>query len=120
MFVHYNAGTNSTNKKGCFCSIEWWLNKEEIFNIFSIPKLEGMGFCITYDRMDGNYIVHSKDGEVQFNKNKMVLPYIESKKEDMVFLQTLWESYESFTKKEITEAKLAHKSQLIIGHPYER
>ena len=43
----------STNKKGRFGSIECWFNKEGIANIFSIKKLEEIGFCITFDSMDG-------------------------------------------------------------------
>ena len=39
-----------------------------------------MGFIITYDSMDGHYIVHTKDGDVQFNKDEMCLTYIETKK----------------------------------------
>ena len=40
LFGHCNAGASSANKKGCFGSIEFWLNKEGIDNIFIILKLE--------------------------------------------------------------------------------
>ena len=80
MFGNFNAGTTSTNKKGCFGSIGCWLNKEGISNIFGIPKLEEMGFCITYDIMERHYIVHTKYGEVQFNKYEMGQLYIDAKK----------------------------------------
>ena len=73
IFEHYNAVTNSTNKKGCFGSIVCWINKEGIYNIFSIPKFEEMGFRITYDIRDGHCIVYTKDGEIQFNKYEMVI-----------------------------------------------
>ena len=39
-----------------------------------------MGFCITYVSMDRHYIVHTKDGGVQLNKDEMVLLYIGAKK----------------------------------------
>ena len=38
-----------------------------------------MGFGITYDIMDGHSIVHTKDGEVQFNKDEMGIPNIYEK-----------------------------------------
>ena len=74
IFGHCNTGTTTTNKKGSFGSIECWLNKEGIAKIFSIPKLEEIGFFTTQYREDKNYILHTKDWEVQFNKDKMHLP----------------------------------------------
>ena len=62
MFGHFNTGTTSTNKKGNLGSIECWINKEGINNIFSIPKLEEMGYRIIYDSQDGHYIFHTKYG----------------------------------------------------------
>ena len=38
-----------------------------------------MGYQITNDSMDGHYIVHTKDGEVQFNKDEIGLTYIDEK-----------------------------------------
>ena len=49
MFGNLNTGTISTNKKGRFGLILCCLDKEDIYDIFSIPKLEKMGFRITYD-----------------------------------------------------------------------
>ena len=39
-----------------------------------------MGFDITYDIRDENYIIHTKNEEVQSNKDEMGLPYIDAKK----------------------------------------
>ena len=39
-----------------------------------------MRFLITYDSMDGHYIFHTKDVKVQFNKDEMGLPYIDTRK----------------------------------------
>ena len=106
---------------GNFGSIECWINKEGIANIFSIPKLGEMGFRITYDSMDGHYIVHTNDGEVQSMKDEMVPPYIDAQKlQDEAFLQTVQENFEGSTEKEITVAKIACKSQGIISHSSER
>ena len=39
-----------------------------------------MDLLITYYIMYGNYIFQTKCGEIQFNKDKMVLPYIDTNK----------------------------------------
>ena len=79
MFGHCNSGTTSTNKNGNFGSIVCCLNKEGIANIFSITKLEEMVLRITYYRQDGHYILHTKYGGVQSNKDVMNIPYTDSK-----------------------------------------
>ena len=58
-----------------------------------------MGFHITYDSMDGHYIVQPNYGEVQLNKDGMGLPYINIKKKDADFVQTVREIFEVLTKK---------------------
>ena len=40
LFGHFNVGTTSTNKKSRVGSIECWINKEGVANIFIIPNLE--------------------------------------------------------------------------------
>ena len=100
MFGNSNSGTTYTNNKGCVGSIECWINKEGIANIFSIPKLEEMGFCITYYIQDGHYIVHTKDGRVQLNKDELGLPDIDTKKnQDVVFIQIINDFFDGLTKK---------------------
>ena len=92
MFGDCNTRTTPTNKNVHFGSIECWINKEEIANIFSIPKIEEMILHITYNSRDGHYIFHTKDREVQFNNDEMGIPYIDSQKiQDMVFVKTAWE-----------------------------
>ena len=78
-----------------------------------------MGFRITYDIQDGQYIFHTKDGYLRFNKDEIVLSYIYSNTpQDMAFLQTVQENFEGFTKKEVAAAKLAREAQWMIGRPY--
>ena len=69
IFGNFNVGTTSTNNKSILGSVQCWLNKESISNIFRIQKLEEMGFRITYYSRYRHYIVHTKDGGVQLNKN---------------------------------------------------
>ena len=108
MFVYCNEWTTSTKNNGNFGSIECCINKVGISNILSIPKLGGMGFRITYDTRDGHYIFHTKDGEVQLNKDKMGIRYIDSNKpQDTAFVQTTRNSFEGLTKEDITVSKLS-------------
>ena len=49
-----------------------------------------MGFHITYNSLDGHYIVHTKSGDVQFNKDEMILPYIDlNKPQDVDFVKPI-------------------------------
>ena len=80
LFGHCNAGKTYTSNNVRFGSIQSWINKEGISSILSIQKLEEMGFRITYDSMDRHNIVHTNDGEVQFNKYEIGLPDIDTKK----------------------------------------
>ena len=59
LFGNFNAGTTSTNKKVNFNSIECFISKKVISNIFGVPKLEEIEFHITYDIRDVHYIVHT-------------------------------------------------------------
>ena len=47
IYGHYNAGTTSTNLKDKYGSMDCWRSKEGVANIFSIPVLKRVGFCIT-------------------------------------------------------------------------
>ena len=72
LFGYCNAGNTSTKNKVNFGFIECWLNKDGISNIFSIPILEEMMFCITYYSWDVNYIFHAKDGGSNSKRMKWV------------------------------------------------
>ena len=112
--------TNSNNKKGCSGSIEFWINKEVIANIFSNPKLQKMGSHVTYDIMDGHIIFHTKYEQVQLIKDEMGLPYIDSKNPGRGLRTNSTESFEESTKKEITGAKLSCNRQGIIFNKHKR
>ena len=49
-----------------------------------------MGFHITYNSLDGHYIVHTKSEDVQFNKDEMILPFIDlNKPQDVDFVKPI-------------------------------
>jgi hypothetical protein len=52
-----------------------WYIPKGIANIFLMHELEKM-YRITYDSLDGYYIVHTPRGKVVFHKDEQGLPYI--------------------------------------------
>ena len=49
--------------------IDGWLNKEVISNIFSIPFLKNMGFCIAYDSNDDQWFVSKENITMKFKED---------------------------------------------------
>jgi hypothetical protein len=69
--INCNAGAVTTNQMGSYGHMNlWW-----IANIFLMHELEKM-YCITYNSLDGYYVVHTPRGKVVFHKDEQGLPYI--------------------------------------------
>ncbi len=68
-------GAVTTNQMGSYGRMNVWYIPEGIANIFSMHELEKI-YCITYDSLDGYYVVHTPRGKVVFHKDKQGLPYI--------------------------------------------
>ena len=79
---------------------------------------------ITYDSIDGYYVVNTDKGPVYFHKDEQGLPYIylDASVYDVAatLVQTVRSNYEGFTKKVINSAKAARKLQGMIGSPNEK
>ena len=79
---------------------------------------------ITYDSIDGYYVVHTDKGPVYFHKDEQGLPYIDLDAsvydEATTLVQMVRRNHEGFTKKDIKAAKSAHKLQGMIGSPSEK
>ena len=79
---------------------------------------------ITYDSIDGYYMVHTDKGTVCFHKDKQCLPYIDIDTSvydaETILVQTVRSNYKGFTKKEIKAAKAARQLQGMIGSPSEK
>ena len=94
-----------------------------IANIFSMNELEKLHH-ITYDSIDGYYLVHTDKGPVCLQKDKQGLPYInlDASVYDAAttLVQTVRSNYEGFTKKDIKAAKAAHKLQCMTDSPIEK
>ena len=112
-----------------------WYIPEGIANIFLMNELEKK-YCFTYDSWEGYYVVHTQDGPVKFYKDENGLPYInlEDSEEDAamllvqmgseeaatVFVQTVRQNYEGFTKKEVLQAKEIRRAMGLIRNPSEK
>ena len=63
MQVNYNAGSIKTNRKGEYGRVEAWYMTKGIKHIFSMNEIEKLHH-ITYDSIDGYYVVHTDKGPV--------------------------------------------------------
>ncbi len=132
--INCNVGTMKTNQQGDYRRISVWFIPKGIANIFLINELEKK-YRITCDSWEGYYVVHTPNGPVKFYKIKNGLPYInlEDSEEDAVallmqtgseeaatvFVQTVHQNYEGFTKEEILHAKEARRAMGLAGNPRE-
>ena len=79
---------------------------------------------ITYNSIDGYYVVHTDKGHVCFHKDEQGLLYIDLGTSvydaATILVQTVRSNYEGFTKKDIKDAKAARQLQGMIGSPSEK
>ena len=94
-----------------------------IANIFSMNEIEKL-HRITYNSIDGYYVVHTDKCPVYFHKDEQGLPYIDLDASiydaATTLVQMVRSNYEGFTKKDIKTAKVARKLQGMIGSPSEK
>ena len=74
MQVNCNAWSIKTNRKGDYGRVESWYMPEGISNTFSMNEIEKL-HRITYNSIDGYYVVHTDKGPVCFHKDEQGLPY---------------------------------------------
>ena len=121
--MNCNVGIIKTNQKGEYRRVEAWYIPKGIANIFSMNEIENL-HRITYDSIDGYYVVHTDKRPVCFQKGKQGLPYIDldasAYDAATILIQTVRSNYEGFTKKDIKVAKAARKLQGIIRSPSEK
>jgi hypothetical protein len=132
--INCNSGVMRTNQMGKYGRLKVWHIPEGIANIFSVNKLEKKHH-ITYNSWQGYYAVHTKNGEVQFYKDKNGLPCINleesledaakmlvqtgSEEAGMAFMQTVRQNYNGFAKCEVLQAKEARQAMEMLRNPSE-
>ena len=77
------------------------LQARRIANIFSITPLKKLGYHITYDSDDGYYFMTNRktDAVTKFIEDENGMTYVEATKEGVMFVHTVRQNYEGFTKK---------------------
>ena len=76
MQVNCNAVSIKKNLKGEYGLVEACYMPKGIANIFSMNEIEKLR-RITYNSIDGYYVVHTDNGPVYFHKDEQGLPYID-------------------------------------------
>ena len=121
--MNCNIGSIKKNQKGEYGRVEAWYMPKGIANIFSMNEIEKL-HSITYDSIDGYYVVHTDKGPVCFRKDEQGLPYIDLDASvydaATTLVQTVRSNYKGFTKKDVKAAKAARKLQGMIGSPGEK
>ena len=86
---------------GNYGGFEAWINVSGIANIFSIPSLNNIGYHITYYSDNRYYLVTNRKIDVvtKLIEYENGLPYVDSTKEGVMFVQTVRQKYEGFTNK---------------------
>ena len=80
--------------------------------------MKKLGFHITYDSHDNFWTVTKEDITVIFHEDEQgLLPYIDLENEDqgVVFVQTVRESFEGYTKHEVKKAITACEAPTMLG-----
>jgi hypothetical protein len=132
--IDCNARRIRANQVGDYGSVSAWFIPEGIANIFLMNELKKR-YQITYDSWEVYYVVHTAIGPVRFYKDKNGLPYIDleesseegaallvqtgSEEAANIFMQTVWQNYEGYTKREILKAKEARHTMRMIRNPRE-
>ncbi len=142
--INFNTRLVATNLKGNYRRLKVWYVPEGIANIFSMHELKPL-YRITYNSLDGYYVIHTPWGEVKFHKDKQGLPYInldesdeeaaallvqimeqqdkekkDSTKEGVTLVQTVHGNYEGFTKQEVIKVQEAREAQAMLGNPSKK
>ena len=103
----------------------FWLVRNGIANLLSLPWLEANGYRVTYDTLTC-WKIHCPDGTVLTLKKDTGLcqgfPYLDLKelqanKAGVALAQTVRQNFEGFTKREIKDATLARKAGIRTGCP---
>ena len=124
IMVHCNAGTKVTTQEADFGSIAVYFNPASIANVLSLGKLRKDGYKVGYDDDEGAFVVTTHLGQVIFRDignhlhcaDIADLPAAAA----AMFVNTVAQNYEGYTKREVLKAHEARRFQRMIGAPSER
>ena len=119
MTVKGNGGTLSTNTKAYLKNYgNVWFDKRAITNILSLKNVREK-FRVTYDSDGTNaFIVHKPSGDkLRFDMHEDGLYYHDPSNHQITLVNTVKETEEGFSKRQIEQAKAAREFQAVVGNP---
>ena len=117
-----NAGETSTSIQGMYGRFRFWVNKNGIANLLSIPMLEKAGYVVTTHTKKDWKVISPEGEEIVFARDTGLcegMPFIDLREQSRgwALIETVRNNYDKFTQKEIEKATLARKVQARIGNP---
>jgi hypothetical protein len=133
--INCNTGAVLINRLGTYGRMKAWYPPDGIANTLLMHELEKL-YCKTFNSWEGYYVVHTPQGQVRFQKDKQGLPFIDPEQSGSntatillqnaqevsrsgtgtVLVQTVRGNFEGYTKKEVLQAKEAHRAQAMISN----
>jgi hypothetical protein len=113
MDIHCNAGVTSTNLIGDYPGYGTvWYHPKGIANILSLSRVKNNGFRVTYDSVDGNEFVVSKQGTKRIvTECSRGLYYTEAAKtsKNVALFTTVADNKSKFSVRDYSRAVVARK-----------
>ena len=97
-----------------------WYDPKGITNIILQDKVEAMGYNVTYDKENKQYIVTGKKGLVRFKKAEIGLWYYPLEVIDnkgITLVETLKDQMAGYSKRQVERATIAKNLYETIGFP---
>ena len=119
MTIHGNGGKLTTRQKGHLRNYgDVCYHPRTITNILALKNVREK-FKVTYDGEDGSTLtVHKESGyDLKFNMHPDGLHYFDTTVKSVALVQTVKGESEGFSKKQVTQARLARQFQATVVHP---
>jgi hypothetical protein len=107
-----------------------WLNKCGVLSIIPLKILKMIWPILYHSKKGmnpGHFIIHTDKGDIVVKNNSHVMTFLNLKEVEAEValcliqdtIKTVWNNMQGFTKRELEEAKAAHKAQGMLGHPMD-
>ena len=120
MTVCGNGGTLTTNKKAYIHNYgDVWFHEHAITNILALKNVLKQ-YRVTYDSgLNGCFTIHKgcQGTDMEFKMHKDGLHYHDTGGHELSFIQTVKETSEGYSQRQIAQAKMAREFQAKVGHP---
>ena len=118
MTIETNGGLLTTNQKGYLKGHGYvWYHPDAITNILSVRNVKKK-YRITFDSAkDDGFIVHKPDAMVYFKEAPNGLYMHDTTHRDMVFIETVSQKMEKYTKRQYDHAVRATETYAKVGCP---